>query len=337
LSTGLRAQLDSLNSEWLMLMRAGRFTAAWEVSDRALELRRAIDCSAWPRHEQFVWQGAPLTDRRVLVRCYHGLGDTIQFARFATRVRRTARELVMWVQPPLIPLLQTWECADRYLPLHEGAPEVEYDVDVELAELMHVLRVTESTLAIDVPFLRAAGARRAARTSGAEPAPASEGGAALNVGLIWAAGEWDSRRSIPSELLAPLGAIRGIEWHLLQRGPASSNWHNHFGHAPRITGMVDEAHVISGMDLVITVDTCSAHLAGSLGVPVWTLLHHEADWRWLHDRADTPWYPTMRLIRQPSPGAWPIVIHKLARELRQLVDHDSTWGLRGRTSGSSIV
>jgi hypothetical protein len=139
----------------------------------------------------------------------------------------------------------------------------------------------------------------------------------MNVGLVWTAGEWDSRRSIPCGLLATLGELPDISWHLLQRGPALTEWSHPFGSVPHIENIVAEAEVMSTMDLIISVDTCSAHLAGSLGVPVWTLLPHDADWRWMQDRSDTPWYPTMRLIRQPRPGAWHEVIDRVARDLRE--------------------
>jgi hypothetical protein len=312
----LRTQLDSLNGEWLMLMRAGQFADAWEVSDRAQQLRAGVDCSEWPRHEQFIWRGAPLEDQRVLIRCYHGLGDTLQFARFTPEVRSMAREVVMWVQPALIPLLQDAGCADRLLPLHDGAPDVEYDVDIELAELMHALRVIQSGLAKNVHYLCIDGTspRIASASSPADPLRVA-GDTPLKVGLVWAAGEWNPQRSIPCERLARLGAIRGIEWHLLQRGPALSQWRNRFGLVPHIESMVDEARVMLAMDLIITVDTCSAHLAGSLGVPVWTLLPRDADWRWMCNRSETPWYPTMRLMRQSSPGAWAHVIGDVEREL----------------------
>jgi hypothetical protein len=301
--SSLRAQLDLLNGKWLAGMRAGRFAEAWGVSDEAHRLRAGIDCSAWPRHEQFIWRGESLAGRRVLVRCYHGLGDTIQFVRFVPRVRRLARELTLWVQPTLIPLLTPISGVDRILPLNDDAPNVTYDVDVELAELMHVLRVTPETLATDCPYLHVAPARLPDTC-------------ALRVGLVWAAGDWDARRSIPCQLLASLARIPGVEWHLLQRGPMLGEWPHGFGMVPQIDGIVDEARALRALDLLITVDTCSAHLAGALGVRVWTLLPYDADWRWMRNRSDTPWYPTMRLIRQRCAGEWHDVLHRVERDLR---------------------
>jgi hypothetical protein len=301
-----RAQIDALNAEWLALMRAGRFADAWCVSDAALRLRSGIDCSRWPRHEQFIWQGVQLAGKRVLIRCYHGLGDTLQFVRFVPRV--AARHVTLWAQPQLIPLLKSMPGIDELEPLHDGGPRSPYDVDVELAELMHVLRVTPDVLASELPYLSVLSAELESCRAGH-----------LRVGIVWAAGRWDERRSLPCESLATLGKIPGIEWYVLQRGPALREWRHDFGAIPPIESIVDEARVLRALDLLITVDTCSAHLAGALGVPVWTLLPYDADWRWMLDRSDTPWYPTMRLIRQRRPDDWGEVVRTVVRELRERV------------------
>src|SRR3954447_16284072 len=109
-------------------MRRGAFAEAWKVSDASLRDRAGTTCSHLPRHEQWVWDGTPLDGRRVLVRCYHGLGDTLQFIRYAPLVRRIAAEVTVWAQPALIPLLRTVDGIDRILPLHDGACDAEYDV-----------------------------------------------------------------------------------------------------------------------------------------------------------------------------------------------------------------
>ncbi|HVY83129.1 MAG TPA: hypothetical protein VG994_19240, partial [Steroidobacteraceae bacterium] len=202
----LRAQLDELNAIWLASMRAGRFSQAWRISDAALRLRSGMECSHWPRHQQFIWRGAPLAGQRVLIRCYHGLGDTIQFVRFASRT--SARHVTLWVQPQLIPLLRAMRGIDCLAPLDDGAPRISYDVDIELAELMHALRVTPDGLAPALPYLHVPPAELAAA-----------GDERLRVGIVWAAGQWNSRRSIPCEWLAGLGEIPGIQWFVLQRGP----------------------------------------------------------------------------------------------------------------------
>jgi hypothetical protein len=171
---------------------------------------------------------------------------------------------------------------------------------------MHVLRVTPDVLASKCPYLS---------VPPVELRPAGR----LHVGIVWAAGTWDSRRSLPCQSLAVLQQLAGVEWHVLQRGPALREWRHGFGTIPPIESIVDEARVLRALDLLITVDTCSAHLAGALGVPVWTLLPYDADWRWMLDRSDTPWYPTMRLIRQRRPGDWSEVLRTMVRDLRERV------------------
>jgi hypothetical protein len=301
-----RNRLDQLNERWIELARRGELHAAWHVSDEALALRAGIDCSGWPRHHQFIWRGQQLRGQRVLVRCYHGLGDTIHFVRFVPELRKIAREVILWTQPALIPLLRTLDGGpDRIIPLTDGSPEVEFDVDIELTELMHALRATPAMPRIRSPYLLAREPRRARPPRGA-----------MQVGLVWRSGEWNATRSVACELLAPLGDIDGIEWLLFQRGPALSEWRHAFGRVPRIDGPLDEARQMLELDLLISVDTCSAHLGGAVGAQVWTLLPADADWRWMRDQAVSSWYPTMHLFRQHTAGDWSSVIDEAAKVLR---------------------
>lgn len=283
-------------------MRRGDFAAAWEASDAVL--RTHTPCWHLPRHEQWVWDGTPLDGKRVLVRCYHGLGDTLQFIRYAPLVHAVAAQVTVWAQPELIPLLRTARGIDRLLPLHDGACEAAYDVDVEVMELPHVFRSTLETLPAAVPYLHV------------EPAPLERDGR-LHVGLVWRAGEWDDRRSIPFPLLAPLAELPDVALHVLQRGPRRDEAAG-LGIDSGSDDVLACARVMRALDLVVTVDSMTAHLAGALGVPVWTLLHAEADWRWMEGRDDSPWYPTMRLIRQGGPGEWAPVIARVAGGLRAM-------------------
>jgi hypothetical protein len=273
-------------------MRRGEYSSAWRISDRVLEARRlAGPCFHLPRHVQWVWDGRPLDGQRVLVRCYHGLGDTLQFARFLPALACRAREVSVWAQPALIPLLRTLPGRYRFVPLHDGTPEVDYDVDVESMELAHVLRITLDTLpTYPVPYLHVRPARRL-------------DAAHVTVGLLARAGDWDPRRSVPVSGMAQLARVPGVKAFSLQLGEP-------------IPGALDIssdklctlAMRLRALDLVITADTMLAHLAGALGVPTWTLLPAEADWRWMTDRTDSPWYPSMRLFRQLRPGHWDTVL-----------------------------
>ncbi len=286
-------------------MRRGEWDAAWRISD--LELRRRF-CStlrraSCPRHLQAIWDGTPLEGRRVLIHCYHGMGDTVQFIRFVGMVRRIAARTIVVAQPNLIPLLKTAAGVDELLPLDDGEPDVDRDVDIEMMELPHALRTTLDTLPAEVPYFNIRPAER-------------QPGGAPTVGLVWQSGEWDPRRSVPPCTLAKLLGTGGIEWRVLQRGPALAARPPGMGKVPDIHNILDEAAELRALDLLISVDTLSAHLGGALAVPTWTLLPLEADWRWMDNRADSPWYPTMRLFRQRAAGDWESLIERVATELR---------------------
>lgn len=290
-------------------MRQGEFAAAWEMSDAALRARAGVPYAELPRHLQSVWDGTPLRGKRVLIRCYHGLGDTIQFIRYASMVRAVAAEVIVWAQPVLLELLRGVRGIDRLLPLHDGRPDVDYDVDVEIMELPHVFRSTLATLPAEVPYIRAA----PVRVCDAEVPPG------LAVGVIWRAGDWDELRSVPVALLGSLAGLPGVRLHALQRGRGLEAWRGEFGVVSASDRAEETAGIMQAMDLVISVDSFPAHLAGALGRPTWTLLHSAADWRWMEDRDDSPWYPTMRLYRQPQPGDWEAVIARVREDLRDLI------------------
>jgi ADP-heptose:LPS heptosyltransferase len=248
-----------------------------------------------------VWDGRPLADTTVLVRCYHGLGDTIQFARFLPLLPELGCETLVWAQPPLLPLLATLPGVRRLLPLHDGDPGVDYAVDIEIMELAHALRVSADSLPGYVPYF------------GVPPGPRVSD--RLSVGVLAQAGDWDPRRSVPADMLTGLGDAERVALFNLQLEPP-------------LPGMADLstpdvlllASRLRSLDLVITPDTMLAHLAGALGVSTWTLLPADADWRWMGpERTDSPWYPTMRLFRQSRPGDWGPVMAEVRRHLAHLV------------------
>ena len=291
--------------KWIGAMRRGDFATAWQISDRLLLERRDEDQTQLPRCRQSIWDGSAVEGKRVLVRCYHGLGDTIHFIRYAALLKQIAAEVIVWVQPSLIPLLRGVSGIDRMLPLHGGVPEVGYDVDVELSELPYVFRTTLESIPARVPYVLVEPARLASDKR-------------LRVGLIWKSGDWDERRSVPFAQVQRLARVLGVEWHILQREARDADWDGELGVLSGGDNPLDDARVMRALDLVISVDTMTAHLAGALGVQTWTLLPSEADWRWMVERNDSPWYPTMRLFRQPAPGRWDVVINELIVQLGSL-------------------
>ena len=288
-------------------MRRGEWEQAWAISVALVPARARESCSHWPRHLQYVWTGAPLHGKRVLVRCYHGLGDTLQFIRYAPLLQAVAAEVIVWAQPKLLPLLHGVDGIDRLLPLHDGAPEVEFDVDVELMELPHIFRTTPDSVPADIPYLRA------------EPMALAGAAGRRRIGLVWKAGDWNDARSIPYGLLAPFAQPCGdTTAYILQPDAAAAGWDGAFGEHPGELDVPDYARALKALDLLVTIDSMPAHLAGALGVPTWTLLHHDPDWRWMQDRSDSPWYPGMRLFRQRTPGDWSAVIDEVIAELGRL-------------------
>lgn len=293
-------------------MRRGDFARAWAINDanlRSLHDHTACKHSG-PRHLQRIWRGEALRDQRVLVRCYHGLGDTIQFVRFLPALRSMARAVTLWCQPELLALIESAALADRVLPLHDGAADTTFDIDIEVMELAHAVRADAALISGGVPYLSA---------QSFAPQPGARQPGLLSVGVVWEAGDWDARRSVPPDLLDALARVDGVRLVSLQRGPAAAEARGISAQDVSVNDIGALAATICTLDLVLTVDTMVAHLAGALGAPVWTMLHHECDWRWPARGRDTIWYPTMRLYHQSRPGDWLSVINSVRDDLERHV------------------
>lgn len=303
--------LPDVAGEWFAAMRRGDWEAAWRATDRIeLPRRKAQQLPGFVRAPQHLrWDGTPLTGRTVLVRCEHGLGDTLQFMRFVPRLG--ARQVHFMVQPPLVELLRGAPGLGEVRNYWTDEPLPDHEVDIEVMELPYALRTTLPRLPPPYPHLR-----------GQLPPTREfdlEGEECLRVGLLWSVSDWGQSRSVPLESLAPLFALEGVRLFSLQQGQAAKD--------PlleqlaierlslRTTDLRMAAAAVCGMDIVITPDAMLAHLAGALGRPTWVLLQHEADWRWMDQRADSPWYPTARLFRQPRPGDWEAVAREVAEAL----------------------
>ncbi|HEX5455514.1 MAG TPA: tetratricopeptide repeat protein [Stellaceae bacterium] len=311
---------------WMSHMLRGDFASAWRLADADRERRRGTAIPAWPRHMRPVWDGGCLWDRRVLVRCWHGLGDAIQFARYLPLLAARCAAVCVEAPAELLPLLRPLPGIDELVPLKAAEcdrREVGCEAEIEIGEAPHAFRTTLATIPAAVPYLTADPARvaeAARRLAGTGPGP--------RVGIVWASGPWKPERSLALQSLAPLAAIDGVSFVNLQGGPEYRSWRDRgpSGESDRLAmsdpgsadDLVQAAATIAGLDLVITVDTMVAHLAGALAVPVWLMLHFAADWRWLMGRGDSPWYPTIRLFRQTRPGRWEAVVEQVAASLRRL-------------------
>ena len=284
---------------WTCYMLTGDYEAAWRESD-AIEARGHHDPHRF-------WDGRSLAGKNVLLRCLHGLGDTIQFVRYAPLIQAQARTLTIQSQPQLKRLLEATKLADQVITW--GEPEPFWDQQIEINELPRIFRATLSSIPRNVPYLHLPEAAPVVRPS-AQP---------LRVGLAWAASSFNPARTVPIELLSPLFDVPGVLFFSVQAGPEHAQvrpWaHQVKSLTEEATCILQVAREMNRLDLIITVDTMTAHLAGALGRRTWTLLPFACDWRWMLRRSDAPWYPTMRLFRQTTPGDWKTVIGKVQGEL----------------------
>ena len=289
-------------------MRRGEFDQAWRNSDILLRRHLAAPPAATdvPRHQQVIWDGASLHGKRVLVRCYHGLGDTIQFIRYLPLLKTIAAQVTVWAQPSLVTLLSTMYGIDRMIPLHDGTPDCDHEADVEVMELPYLFRTTIETIPARVPYFHV-------------DASALDD-CKMKVGLVWRGGDWDPRRDVPFDLLTQLAELQEISFYALQQEATAFEHHESFKTIlPRGADALTTARIMRRLDLIISIDSMPAHLAGALGMPTWTLLQKDADWRWMSDRNDSPWYPTMRLFRQQQAGDWQPVVAQVQTELRKVL------------------
>ena len=304
------ALAQAVAADWMAAMRAGDFEAAWRATDRIELPRRAGEYAAGPSHLR--WDGTPPDGRQVLVRCLHGLGDTLQFMRFVPQIAQRAGRLHFLVQPMLLDLLQgapgLGEVSNAWT---DDPPQCE--VEIEIMELAYALRCRADTLPPPYPHLP--------RQLPATPRVRIEDDGRIRVALLWAASEWDTSRSVPLPAFEPLMRTPGFAFYSLQQGPAAQDPQlerlGMVALSPHTEAIHEAAAAMMQMDVVVTIDAMPAHLAATLGRPTWLMLKHRADWRWMDGRTDSPWYPTMRLFRQPREGDWDAVVRDIAAALQE--------------------
>lgn len=254
------------------------------------------------------WQGENLEGRTLLLTLEQGIGDAIHFVRFAGLAAARGARVVVECHPGLERLLAT--APGVAATALAGAAVQHADCYLPLMSLPHVLGARLETIPAAIPYLRV--------PEGVAPVMLAGGG--MKVGLVWRGNprhEADDKRSLDLELLAPLLEVSGVSWFSLQVGAPVTD-QRLVDLAPQLTDFGATAAAVAALDLVISVDTAVAHLAGALGRPVWTLIAEASDWRWLSRRADTPWYPTMRLFRQHRGRNWQPPLERMAADLAKL-------------------
>ena len=297
----------------------GDFARGWEQ----YEWRWKLAARQATRREfaQPLWLGdAPLAGRTVLLHAELGLGDTLQFCRYATEVAARGATVVLEVQAPLVMLLSGLEGVARVVA--RGSPLPPFDLHCPLMSLPLAFRTDLDSIPARVPYLRADAARVAAwgERLGEARRP--------RVGVVWSgsSGLRNDKRSMALSQMLPL--VRGgVEWVSLQKEVAEAQAPLLAAHpeirdaGAQLADFSETAALVQLLDLVVTVDTSVAHVAGALGKPVWILLpFNPHDWRWLLDREDSVWYPQARLFRQPAPGDWASVVARVAEALARRFD-----------------
>jgi tetratricopeptide (TPR) repeat protein len=268
-----------------------------------------------------LWNGEPFPGRQLIITRDQGFGDAIQMVRYLPAVKARGGRVVLEVAVPLVPLFADLPGVDE-VRIHHDVASVADDVDlhVPLSGLPRAFGTKIDSIPAPIPYLRAP-AERVERWRARLDRPAD-----LRVGIAWGGNADhanDRNRSSRLEDFAPLGALEGVAWFGLQKGrdenrrSCGSLLFDPLG--ADIIDFADTAAILTQLDLVISVDTSIVHLAGALGTRVWTLLAFVPDWRWMLERSDSPWYPTMRFFRQPRAGDWASVFADVARELGLLL------------------
>ena len=310
----------------LTRLRLGDWQHGWkdyEARWRFREVHRTARTFTQPR-----WHGEALQGRRVLLHAEQGLGDTIQFSRYASLVVARGGTAILQVQEPVERLMNSLPpvCAGFVRIARLGVQPSElglhYDLECPLMSLPAVFNTTTDTVPSTGAYLAAD--RELIATKRSQFPSALPG---FRIGIAWAGNphyKADSQRSIHLTTLLPLLRLPGFNWISLQKGLAANQLHCLPDGVLVQDGsscdrdLAETAALLATIDLVITTDTSIAHLAGAMAKPVWILLPHLADWRWMQDRHSTPWYPTARLFRQQVPGDWPELLDRVAVELKEL-------------------
>jgi Flp pilus assembly protein TadD len=301
----------------LIRLSLGEMPEAWLGHEERLRL--PIGAGGRRHHTQERWRGEPgIGGRHILLHAEQGLGDTIQFVRYAPMVAALGAVVVLEVQPPLKTLLTGMAGVTAVHAFDEPLPA--FDLHCPLLSLPAAFRTSLADIPARIPYLAADPTRRAAWEERLGPWQK------MRIGLAWSGSEAhpsDAARSIPLGRFDWLLSRPDVECHAIQRDIreadrlAMSELPGLADHSAELTDFAETAALVSLMDLVITVDTAPAHLAGALGKPAWLLLAHSPDWRWMRDRSDSPWYPTLRLFRQPKRDDWQPVLTTLNRQLDQ--------------------
>ena len=303
----------------LALLQSGNFREGWEKYER----RRDIEGLSYLRthFSQPLWDGSDMRGGAVLLLGEQGFGDIIQFVRYAPFVTQRNARLILCCHKELKSLMQNVDGIQEVVTYGEQLPE--FAAYCPLLSLPFIFRSLIENIPTNIPYIRVD-----TSLSPQWEETIQSGSSRLKAGLVWSGNPDNASLLYKSCLLqtfSPLAELDDVTFYSLQKGAAAAQAKNPprgmnlIDYTEEINDFADTAALIQHLDLVISVDTAVAHLAGALGKPVWTLLPYPPDWRWMLNREDSPWYPSMRLFRQCSPGDWEPVIAHIGTELRKLL------------------
>jgi Tfp pilus assembly protein PilF len=290
----------------------GNLAQGWQ----SYEARLRVPGLVGPRRQfqEPRWDGNAFPGKTLLLHHEQGFGDTLMFVRYARPIKALGGRVILVAQSQLASLVATCPGVDEVVPA--GDPLPPFDLQASLLSLPNICGTRLDSIPKDVPYLDIPEVVPNRGAIAEALATEKEG---VRIGLVWTGSSIhknDGVRSIPPSLLDPLAALTEVSWYGFQPGiEAHPSLPGLMALGPLLSNFSDTAYALSGMDLVITVDTAVAHLAGALGIPVFVLLPYSPDWRWMLGRDDSPWYPSMRLYRQPQPGDWKTVIQGVLTDL----------------------
>jgi hypothetical protein len=310
---------EALETDAIWLLRYGRFREGWQKYEARFDTNDNRHLR--PSFTQPRWRGESLGGRTILLHAEQGLGDALQFVRYAPLVAARGGRVVLGVYASVVPLLANMAGVAEVVDLGGKLPH--FDLHCSLMSLPLVFGTDLDSIPAAIPYLSVADERIGRWRTRLGPRRG------LRVGVAWSGNRQhrdDARRSIPfGTFAALLGERKGVEYHVVQTElregdrEALARLPHVRNHADALADFADTGALVSLLDVVISVDTAVVHLAGALGRPVWLLLAHLADWRWLLERDDSPWYGSLWLLRQPERGDWGSVLVIAGERLREMV------------------
>jgi tetratricopeptide (TPR) repeat protein len=320
-SLGRAIELDPAQSEaaWnlgYLSLLSGDFRGGW----RYYEARRVRKGTIWTKLQGPEWRGEPLQGKRLLLYGEQGFGDTLQFARFVRVAAQMGGQVIFGVFEPLAELVRNMDERPEIVRHGERLPL--YDCHAPIMSVPFILGLDEKNIPSEVPYLHADPLR-------VEKWKAKLPNSSFRIGIAWQGSKADRERWVPLSAFFPLSSLPGVTLISLQKtdgleqltglpdGMLVETLGEDFDDGP--DAFLDSAAVMMNIDLIVSIDTGLAHLAGALGCPLWILLKKTPDWRWMRDRRDSPWYPTARLFRQEHKGDWASVLEEVTRELAELL------------------